>query len=219
MSEKLGKIEKPSVAEFKKGRKLFFVPAIYGGKKLPADYLEKLEKYWQQVEDQINDLELKLGRADKIFHELIPASGEEGLKALKNLNERSYQLAQRRTKNGAQLEATEDAELLTEFMDWSRCLAIGLQNQKVLEKVYESYTEAGKKRNEFIARRIDEALKADEIGILFMREGHQVQFPAGIEIFYIAPPPLDEIKRWLREREAQPSPKGKSKGARKGGSL
>jgi hypothetical protein len=32
MSEELGKIEKPSAAEFKKGRKLFFVPAIYGGK-------------------------------------------------------------------------------------------------------------------------------------------------------------------------------------------
>jgi len=218
MSEELGKIEKPSVAEFKKGRKLFFVPAIYGGKKLPADYVEKFDKYWQQVEDQINDLELKLGRVTKIFHELIPASGEQGLKALKDLNERSYQLAERRTKNGAQLETTEDAELLTEFMDWSRCLSVGLQNQKVLEKVYESYAEAGKKRNEFIARHIDEALKADEIGILFMREGHQVQFPSGIEIFYIAPPPLDEIRRWLRDREAQPSSKGKSKGARKGGS-
>jgi len=45
MSAELGKIDKPSVEEFKKGRKLFFVPLIYGSKELPADYLEIFEKY------------------------------------------------------------------------------------------------------------------------------------------------------------------------------
>ena len=206
MSEELGKIEKPSAAEFKKGRKLYFVPAIYEGKELPSDYLEKLDKYWRQVEDQLNDLELKLGQVDKIFHELIPGSGEEGLKALKNLNERSCQLAERRIEKGSRLEAMEDAELLTEFMDWSRCLSIGLQNQKVLAKVYEAYIEAGKKRNEFISKHIDETLKENETGLLFMKEGHQVQFPSGIEVFYIAPPALDEINRWLRDQVARSSP-------------
>ena len=34
-----------------------------------------------------------------------------------------------------------------------------------------------------------------------MRENHQVQFPADIQVFYISPPALDDIKRWLRERE------------------
>ena len=108
-----------------------------------------------------------------------------------------------RVNKGSKLEATEDAELLTEFMDWSKCLAIGLQNQNVLGKVYENYTEAGKKRNEFIAKHIDETLKAEETGILFMREGHQISFPPEIEVFYIAPPALDEINKWLREFEAQ----------------
>ena len=55
--------------------------------------------------------------------------------------------------------------------------------------------------NEFIAKRLDETLKPDEIGILFMREGHQVQFPADIQAFYVAPPALDEINRWLRDHE------------------
>jgi len=206
MSEELGKIEKPSAAEFKKGRKLYFVPAIYEGKELPSDYLEKLDKYWRQVEDQLNDLELKLGQVNKIFHELIPGSGEEGLKALKDLNERSCQLAERRIEKGSRLEAMEDAELLTEFMDWNRCLAIGLQSQKVLAKVYEAYIEAGKKRNEFISKHIDETLKENETGLLFMKEGHQVQFPSGIEVFYIAPPALDEINRWLRDQVARSSP-------------
>ena len=203
MAEELGKIEKPSAEEFKKGRKLFFVPFIYAGKESPADYVEKLEKYWRQAEEQISDLELKLGQASRLYHELIPSGGEEGFKALRNLNEKSYQIAEGRVEKGAHLEAAEDADLLTEFMDWSRCLSIGLQNQTVVARVYEAYTEANKKRNEFIPKHIDETLKPDEIGILFMSEGHQIQFPPGVEVFYIAPPALDEINRWLRDREAQ----------------
>jgi len=199
----LGKIEKPPVEEFKKGRKLFFVPLIYAGKESPADYLEKFEKYWIQVEEQISDLELKLGRANRIYHELISSSGEDGIKALKALSEKSYQIAERRVEKGSQLEAAEDADLLTEFMDWSRCLSVGLQNEKVMTKVYEAHTEASKKRNEFIAKHLDETLKPDEIGIFFMREKHQIQFPLGVEVFYVAPPALDEINRWLRDREDQ----------------
>ena len=36
-----------------------------------------------------------------------------------------------------------------------------------------------------------------------MREGHQVQFPADIEVFYVSPPGLDDIKRWLRTKEIE----------------
>ena len=103
--------------------------------------------------------------------------------------------------NLAQMEALEDGDLLTEFMDWSKCLLIGLQNQNVITKVYDAYLESAKKRNEDINKRIDEILKPDEIGILIMRESHQLQFPDDIQIFYVAPPALDEINRWLRDRE------------------
>lgn len=151
----------------------------------------------------MSELELKLGKVEKIYHELIPAGGKDGVKVIKGLNDKSYQTIKNRLDKGARLEATEDSELLTEFMDWSRCLALGLQNRKVFIKIYESYTEASKKRNEHIARQIDETLKADETGVLFMREGHQVQFPPDIQVFYVAPPALDEIKRWLRDREAK----------------
>ncbi len=104
---------------------------------------------------------------------------------------------------GAQIETIEDSNLLTEFMDWGKCLAVGLQNQKVFTKIYEYYTEVSKKRNEYITQQIDKTLKANETGILFMEEGHQVQFPSDIQVFYVSPPALDEIKRWLRDREVK----------------
>ena len=203
MVEELGKIEKPPVEDFKSGRKLYFVPLVFRGKESPADYLEKFNKYWSQVGNQVGELELKLGKVAKIYHELVPVGGEDGIKVIQELSDNSYQIVKDRLDEGAQSEATEDSGLLTEFIDWSRCLSIGLQNQNVFVRVYESYTEAGKKRSEHIARQIDETLKADEIGILFMREGHQVQFPLDIQIFYVAPPALDELKRWLRDFEAK----------------
>ena len=203
MSEELGKIEKPLVEEFKGGRKLYFIPLVYCGKEPEPEYLEKFNRYWSQVENQMSDLELKLGRIEKIYHELVPVGGDDGIKAIKDLNDKSYQIIESKLEGGARLKAIEETRLLTEFMDWTRCLAIGLQNQEVFSKVYEFYLEAGKKRNEHITRQIDETLEADEIGILFMRESHQVQFPSDIQVFYVAPPALDELKRWLRDHEAK----------------
>jgi hypothetical protein len=203
MAEKLGKIKKMPVENYKKGRKLFFIPCIYLGGGLPEDYLQKFNKYWQQVEKQIAELSSKLGEVNVIYHELIAVSGKEGVASLKELDGQGYKVVKANLDKKARLEALEDADLLTEFMDWSRCLVIGLQNPKVISTVYNSYSEVARKRNEAIARKIDETLKENEIGIMLMRENHQVQFPSDIQVFYISPPALDDIKRWLREQEKQ----------------
>jgi hypothetical protein len=203
MTEELGKIEKPPVTNFKNGRKLFFVPLIYGGKDLPEDYLVKFQKYWEQVGKQVEELTAKLGEVNRIYHELIAASGEEAMKTIEGLNEKSHKVVRACLDKKAQLEAVEDNDILTEFMDWGRCLVIGLLNPKVVAKIYDFYVEVGKKRNEYITRKIDETLQENEIGLLLMRENHQVQFPPDIQIFYVAPPALDEIKRWLRENEGK----------------
>jgi hypothetical protein len=203
MAEELGKIEKPPVEQFKKGRKLFFIPLVFSNPELPVEYIDKFDRYWEQVEKHLAELVVKLGAVNRIYHELVAESGDAGSKAISELNERSFKIVQSCFEKKAQLEAVEESDILMEFMDWNRCLLIGLQNPRVVSKVYEAYLEAGKKRNESIARRIDETLKTDEIGLLLMRENHQVQWPADIQVFYIAPPALDEIKRWLREREQE----------------
>ena len=208
MSEELGKIDRPPVADFKKGRKLYFVPLLYSSKDMPEDYLVKFHKYWEQVEKQLAELSGKLGEVNRVYHEMVAVSGDEGIKAVEELSEKSGKIVRACLEKKAQLEAVEDDDILTEFMDWSRCLIIGLQNPKVLSKVYESYIEAGKKRNEAIARKIDETLKENEIGLFLMRENHQVQIPPDIQVFYVAPPALDEIKRWLRENESRPEKEG-----------
>jgi hypothetical protein len=201
MAEELGKIEKPLAEDYKSGRKLFFIPLIISQKDAPLEIAIKIDHYWDEVESQINNLEAKLGAVDSMYHELIPEEGEEGTSALKELSLGSFNVVQSRLTRGAKLEAAENKEILTELMDWSRCLSLGLQNHQVVSKIYEFYTEANKKRNDFISKKLNETLKADTAGILIMAEGHHIQFPPDIKVFYVSPPVLDEIKRWIRDNE------------------
>jgi hypothetical protein len=203
MAEELGKIEKPLAENFKAGRKLYFVPMILGAPDLPLDITLKYSAFWDQVDSQISNLESKLGNVKYILHELIYQSGEAGLKDLEQISAGSLALVKSRIEKGVAFEPAENNDILTELMDWSRCLNIGLQNQSVFNTIYQNYTAANNKRNEYIAKRIDALVKPEESCILIMAEGHHVQFPSDMQVFYVAPPALDEIKRWLREQAAK----------------
>jgi len=200
MPEQLGRIEKLEVERFKQGKKLYLVPLVYAGDEAPDEYREKCDRYWQEVAEQLANLASKIGKVDRVYHESISQSGEDGLKAMERLNPRSYQIARAECDSGAITEAVEDEELFQEVMDWQRCLMLGFMSEKVASKISGFYVEAAKKRNEFMARRISETLGEDEAGLLFVREGHSLQFPGDTEVFSVFPPALDEIHRWLRDQ-------------------
>lgn len=201
MAEQLGKVKKPSVKKFKKGRKIFFVPLVIAPFEPQKEFTELFNKYWEQAQAQVKNLEEKLTKAKKVYHELVTAIGEKGVEAIKKMNMGSYDIVKSSLDRGASIQPMEDEDMLLEFMDWSRCLSVGLQNQKVFSQVYQSFLESQKRRNENIAKKIDETLKSNEVGILLMREGHQVQFASDIQVFYVAPPGLDEIRRWFQKTE------------------
>jgi hypothetical protein len=212
MAQELGKIEKPDAEGFKQKRKLFLVPLLYASKDAPPEYLEKYKKFWEQVTQQIENLETKMGRVARIYHESLGMGSEQGLEILERLNPDSYRIARQKCQNNARLEAAEDRELAEESMDWERCLLIGFLTEKVAKKVSGFYVEAHKRRYEHIGKKIDETLKPDETAILFIREGHMIQFPKDIEVFSVAPPALDEIHRWLRSRAFSEEPEDRKKG-------
>jgi hypothetical protein len=203
MSEGLGKIEKPLVEDYKGGRRLFFIPLVLTTPDIPQEFLDKTARYWDQVESQISGLELKLGNVNRIYHELIPETGEKAVQQLDQLKIGSLPIVKSRVERGASFEALEDNDILTELMDWSRCLSLGLQSQKVFGKIYDFYTEVNNRRTTSIIKKIDETLKENEISIVVMAEGSKIQFPQDMKVFYIAPPALDDIKRWLRDYQAK----------------
>ena len=203
MAEQLGKVEKPEAGSFAGKRKLYLVPLVFSGKKASPEYMKKFNLYWEQVSQQIANLESRIGKVSYVYHESITVAGESGLKTIEKLNPSSGRLAKEKCQSGAVLEVIEDRELADESLDWERFLMMGFISQKVAKMVSEFYVEASRKRYEHIVRRIDETLKADEAGILFIWEGHLVQFPQDIEVFSVAPPALDEIHRWQREQLAK----------------
>jgi hypothetical protein len=216
MSETLGKIEKPEAEGFKLGRKLIFVPLVF----LPPDdkdpeLVKLVKKFWSEAGAQVKKLSGDLAGIARIYHELVPG-GEEGLKTIKELHSGSYELVKKESEGGAVLEQMEDLEVLAEYLDWGRCLSLPLESPKVFNAIYENYTQAQKKRVEAMSKKIDESLKTDELGLVLLREGHHVQFSPDIQVFYVSPPGLDALARYVRERMEKPpakseEPEGHSK--------
>ena len=205
MAQELGRVQRPSVGQYRGKRKLLLVPLMYP----PYDAEEGLailEKFWEQVRTQTNALESSLGALRHIYCESLAVGGAEGLKHLELADQRSHSFVQAKCDAGAVLEPTENEEALAEILDLQRFLVLPLASEKVARRVREWFTESNKSRYEHIAHQIDTTLKEDEAGLLLISERHQVQFPPDIEVFYVAPPALDEFRRWLQnwvERQRQ----------------
>ncbi|HEX78938.1 MAG TPA: hypothetical protein G4O19_02155 [Dehalococcoidia bacterium] len=203
MAKKLGKVKKPSVKKFEKGRKLFFLPLVFTMEKADTEFKEILDRYWRQSREQINNLEEKLTQVKRVYHEWVADSGEQAVKAIDELTAGSKDIVKECLERHAEIQPIEGRDLLNEHIDCSRCLSLGLLSRKIFTQIYQFYSEVQKKRQERVAEIINETLKDDEVGLLVMGEGHQVQFPPDIQVFYIAPPALDEIRRYLREKSSQ----------------
>ena len=126
----LGKIQRPEAEQFRGKRKIYLVSLLFSWEGAPVEYLEKFNRYWQQVNEHVVNLEEKIGKVSHIYHETISLAGEEGMKLLEKLNPAASQIARERFQSGARLEAVEDAELVAQSMDWeSNCLR-GLSARK-----------------------------------------------------------------------------------------
>jgi hypothetical protein len=199
MAEELGRIEKPEARQFAGKKKLYLVPLLYSWQDAPAEYTVLFDIYWQQVREHLGNLESKIGRIIRIFHESVDVGGEDGLKLLERLSPASCRIAREKSQSGAQLEATEDTEIVKETMDWERHLLMGFVSEKAAQMVSDFFAEASKKRFEHIAKQMSEVVKDNEVALLFIRESHRVQFPPDMEVFSVFPPALNDIHRWLRD--------------------
>ena len=203
MAEELGKLERPAASSFEGRRKLFLVSCYYSGADAPPEYVERLERYWRQVEEHIGGLEAKLGPAARLYHEGVDEGGDGGMALLEQLDPPACRIVQERLKRRATLGALEDGTVLREFMDWERMLFLGFTSETVAQTVSRFYVDASRKRYEQMAQRIDATLKAPDAGVLFIREGHRIQFPQDVEVFLVSPPALEELRHWLRGREEE----------------
>ena len=164
---------------------------------IPVEGQELIERYWSEVRDSIGNLERSLGAVSKVYHEMICVEGDQGLQHLEVLNPTACILARAMCQSTATMRQLEDAELVAEHSDWQRVLTMGPASQKVLQASLEGYQETLAARFKGIADKISQDLTEGECAVLFIREDHTVQFPTDVQVFYVAPPALDALKRWL----------------------
>jgi hypothetical protein len=205
--QELGRVERPPADQYRDKRRLLLVPLMFAPPPEPeggeSEGQAIYQRYWDQARTQIDALASGLGGLHRVYHESLVEGGEEGLAYLQMADRRSHGLIQARFQAGATLEATESLDLLTETLDLQRCLMVPFTSEKVASRIQEWFAEGTRSRYEYIAQQIDQTLQADETGLLLINERHQVQFPTDIEVFYIAPPALDEFRRWVQNWAAR----------------
>lgn len=149
------------------------------GKEAWEENLKKIEKFWDKVEEAIDKLDLDYSKV-RIFQDGMPVSGELALKIVNETAEkgsRNYQIVKKMIEKGAKIEETESKELLLKEYDYVKEFTSSEKEKR--EDALKEYEEAKdnliRKRDEFIAKRIDETLKEDEIGFLFIGAHHKVE--------------------------------------------
>ena len=197
MTTPLSQFPKPDASNYLGKRKLFLIPNFPFGANLPAEGEKLLEKYWEEVELHIGNLEKTLGKATHLFHEMLFDNSEEGLKFIELSNPIGFTCIKKLSDSEAKLEITEDQAIVQENSDWQRCLSMGLSSEKVLNLAIKNLQETTSNRWGFIEEKINNTLKVNETALLFIREDHKIQFKPDIQVFFVAPPSLDKLKKWI----------------------
>ena len=201
-AQDLGRVERPPAEQFQGKRRLLLLPLLFAPPAQPdgegSDGTAIYERYWEQSRTQVDALASGLGGMHRIYHESLVEGGDEGLAYLQMSDPHAHAMIQVRCQAGATLEATESIDLITETIDLQRCLMVPFTSETVAARIQEWHAEANRSRYHHIAQQIDDTLQPDETGLLLINERHQVQFPTDIEVFYIAPPALDEYRRWVQ---------------------
>jgi hypothetical protein len=196
----LGQIEKPGTESFTGKRKLYCVSNIYPVYDPPDDFKELFDRYWNEVDQQVEKLEAA-GKVKKIFCEMVYTQKEEIMEILGRFNERVRQIVKKKVEAGGTLLPLEDKEIFGPYIDWGNCLRV-VSTQEVFTKILDYYTELATKRLQHILSMIDKNLGEEEAGLLILKDEDRahLQFPGDIEVFLVTPPSYDDITRWFREK-------------------
>ncbi|MCL0028926.1 hypothetical protein M1N23_02110 [Dehalococcoidia bacterium] len=200
MTQPLSQTGKPNADRYGGKRKLFLVPNYAFPPNIPDDGLEVIQRYWSEVRDAVGNLERTLGQVTRVYHEMLFGEGADGMKLLEALNPQGHGFIQAMISAGASLISTEERELVEEHADWQRVLSIGPISEKVMTTAIDGFQNTLQARYDKITERIQENLEEGESGVLFIRDDHSVQFPADIQVFYVAPPALDTLKKWIADK-------------------
>jgi len=157
-----------------------------------------VKRFWSEVENVLDKLTLSYAQT-RVYQDGLPVCGKE-LDIVTELAKKgspNHRILVRLMEKGATIMGTESAELLIEeYHLIKRILETGdVKDARAIEVMQRSASDLLlKKRDEFIAARIDETLQRGETGILFLGLLHNpaVLLPADINVLYPMHKPSDK---------------------------
>ena len=148
------------------------------GPKKWNQHVATINELWNTICEEIQRLDLDYGKV-RLYQDGLPKCGQE-LRIVKDMIEagsRNHNLLMELVEKGAQLVGTESPELLLEEYELVRgalrSIAAGGKGTLNRREAQRS-TEILKKRDCYIAERIDDTLKTGETGLLFLGMLHNL---------------------------------------------
>lgn len=171
------------------------------GEEIWTKHRKTVESFWDAISDYFDSLDVK---GMKIYQDGMVGDGELGQKIVEDTakaGSKNYQLVAKLLERGAVLVKTEDFKFVKQ--EYDRLLAI-TQAKSILRKVmaFLKYklvkTILLNRRDAFIAKRIDETLRAGEEGIVFIGAFHKIKgrLPKNIQVREIKD--TDKVRRYQR---------------------
>jgi hypothetical protein len=177
-------------------RKLLYVPVIHMepdlgseataianksaslfGEERWAKHKESVANFWDSIADYFTAVDTS---TLKIYQDGLPAGGALGKKIIEEAAKRgskNHQIVLTLMVRGAEIRKTEDPSLLKEEYEYITRL---IRSRSATEKTIVSTrykdrkNQLMKERDRFVAKTIDETLKEDETGALFMGSYHDI---------------------------------------------
>lgn len=157
------------------------------GEEIWTKHRNTVEGFWDAISNYFDSIDVK---DMKIYQDGMVADGQVGKKIVEETSKagsKNHQLLLKLLERGAVLAKTEDLKIVTQ--EYNRLLAITQAKsivQKIIALVKYRLTRKRllKKRDLFIAERIDESLGPEEKGIIFIGAFHKIKekLPKNIQV-------------------------------------
>ncbi|WP_051149790.1 gas vesicle protein [Methylohalobius crimeensis] len=156
------------------------------GKTRWEEHCRSIEQGWSQIEEVIEHLKLPYSRC-RLYQDGLPICGDEHqiVSDLACTESRNHQLLLALCQKGATLMGTESLPLLLEEYRLQQSYLTG--EQVDLQEIENRAAELLRKRDAFIAERIDKTLRKGECGLLFVGMLHSVEVHLPADIRVISP--------------------------------
>jgi hypothetical protein len=157
---------------------------------VPDDFKQKTSEFWSYINERL----LKLsGNVKKIYRDGIFKDDAEALSQLCSMDNENYLTVKGLVEKGAHFVATEDPILVGESESW----ATMLKNQQSNIVIRELFQKNLEERIGYISDRIEQTLKSNEVGVLFLEPNLRVELSKDIKIIRMWRfDPSDYLKSW-----------------------